>query len=141
MAHNLARRIYELKFKKGKVDKSQALNGWHGDYRGTGVVYLMKSRELYKIGISIEVDKRVKQLTSIIPFGVELIHVIPVNDYERLEQALHMYYQRKRVNGEWFELSEDDVNLIKSLDSNWWDRLYPKSQKPHKVYQQQRLEF
>jgi len=79
------------------------------------VVYLLQCGPFYKIGASTQVDNRVKQLATLPPFDIELLHTIQTDDMYKLESELHERYADKRKNGEWFELEPDDVEYIKSL--------------------------
>ena len=79
-----------------------------------GYVYLLKSGEFYKIGASSNVSARIKQLTAIPPFGVSLVCTIKTNDMYQLERQLHEQFASKRVSGEWFELTDQDVAIIEA---------------------------
>ena len=69
--------------------------------------YIIKSHDLYKIGKAIDVQKRVDSFRCGNPY-IELIKVIDGN----YEGHLHRYYKEKRVTGEWFSLSQDDIAAI-----------------------------
>ena len=81
----------------------------------SGFVYLLKSGPYYKIGASGQVSERIKQLSTLPPFDIELIHTIYSHDMYGLEASLHTYYADKRKNGEWFELDDLEVEQIKGL--------------------------
>ena len=80
-----------------------------------GYVYLINAGEFYKIGISRNVDRRITQLSTIPPFDVTLVCTIETDDMLGLENELHTMFSEKRVNGEWFTLSAEDVNYIIEL--------------------------
>lgn len=44
-----------------------------------------------------------------LPFEVSFKHLIKTSDMFTLENELHAKYSARRVNGEWFALTEDDV--------------------------------
>jgi len=70
--------------------------------------YLLKhDNELYKIGKSINPKNREKTLQAEDP-NLELIHVIGIN----VESSFHEIFKEKRVRGEWFKLSKEDVESI-----------------------------
>ena len=69
--------------------------------------YIMKSQGLYKIGKAIDVNARLKGFQCGNPY-IELIKIIQGNH----ERKLHQLYKEKRVRGEWFSLTEEDVNNI-----------------------------
>jgi prophage antirepressor-like protein len=73
--------------------------------------YLMLDilRGFYKIGKSRNPQIRENTLQAEVP-SIELLHVIQ----DDIELYLHEKFNSKRLRGEWFELSESDVNYIKS---------------------------
>lgn len=93
----------------------------NGEYGGpkpapqSGYVYLLHHNGLHKIGVSSNVLKRLNQISPKMPYEVSLVHCIKTPDMFALESALHEKYADKRANGEWFELSESDVEYIKSI--------------------------
>jgi len=80
-----------------------------------GFVYLLKGDNYHKIGLSRNVSKRLKQIQSALPFATRLICSIPTEDMHTLEAELHERFADKRANGEWFELDEADVAMLKEL--------------------------
>lgn len=81
-----------------------------------GFVYLIQSPTgTYKIGRTINPADRMKTFTVKLPFEVEYTCVIPADDMYYLERTLHAQFADKRVNGEWFKLSPEDVEYIKGL--------------------------
>jgi len=80
-----------------------------------GFVYLLKAGPYYKIGVSTNVDKRIEQLATLPPFDIELVHTTYDTDMYALEKDLHNLYADKRKNGEWFELTDNDVEYVKGL--------------------------
>ena len=84
-----------------------------------GFVYLVQCGPYYKIGISTQVDERIKQLSTLPPFDIELSHMIPTDDMYTLESTLHERFADKRKNGEWFELEPADAEYIKGLSGRF----------------------
>lgn len=84
-------------------------------------VYLMNdtTNNYYKIGISKNPTYREKTLQSEKP-TIEMIanKKFPNRKIAHsFEKALHSTYNEKRVRGEWFDLSQDEVNdIIESLN-------------------------
>jgi hypothetical protein len=78
-----------------------------------GVVYLLKSAYGYKIGRTRSVPDRMRT------FGVQLpfIYTIPLcvwfGDCHAAERRYHDAFASKRINGEWFDLEESDIELIR----------------------------
>jgi len=80
-------------------------------------VYLMydTTNNFYKIGISNKPEYREKTLQSEKP-SIELItsKKFPIRKIaESFEKALHETYSDKRIRGEWFKLTENDIQNIK----------------------------
>jgi hypothetical protein len=81
-----------------------------------GYVYLLQSpTEAYKIGRTKAPQDRIKTFGVKMPFEVEYIALIKTDDMVKLEVNLHNKFTDKRIDGEWFELSLEDVEYIKSL--------------------------
>lgn len=88
-------------------------------------VYLLKSHidgeYIYKIGISKNTYNRLKQLFTSNP-SLSLIKTFRTKHNEKLESSLHNYFKIKRNEGEWFYLSEEDVenfyNVCNKLEKN-----------------------
>jgi predicted GIY-YIG superfamily endonuclease len=82
----------------------------------TGFVYLLQSPSQYfKIGCTKNLAKRYRDFCVSLPFEVEYLHVVSTQNMFRLEAELHRRFASKRVNGEWFDLSAEDVEYIKGL--------------------------
>jgi hypothetical protein len=59
---------------------------------------------------------RLSSINTSSPFKAELAFYQKVGDALAIERNLHQQYKDKRKNGEWFELSEDEiVNIKESL--------------------------
>ena len=74
-------------------------------------VYLFKSSlGYYKIGISEDVKRRLKQFSKL-PFNVEYVYHKEVKYAKMLERSLHKMYNGYRIDngGEWFSLSLEQV--------------------------------
>lgn len=78
-----------------------------------GVVYLLKSAYGYKVGRTRNVPARMRA------FGVHLpiTYTIPLcawfEDCHVAERRYHDMFVNKRINGEWFDLTDQDVEKIR----------------------------
>jgi len=89
-----------------------------------GYVYLLGSENgCYKIGKSIRPNKRVTELTIQLPFQVEILHLLPCEDYTNAERAFHMLFHRWHINGEWYQLPTSAVVFFCGLKGIWEDDL------------------
>lgn len=77
-------------------------------------VYIMLNQRngFYKIGRSVNPEYREKTLQAEEP-EIDLIKKWPAP--KAIEKKLHNKYKKKKVRGEWFELTKDDVNEINNL--------------------------
>lgn len=81
-----------------------------------GFVYLIQSPTgAYKIGRTNNPDDRMRTFSVKLPFEVEYVCLIHTEDMHGLEKSLHYQFEEKRINGEWFNLSPEDVEYIKRL--------------------------
>ncbi len=79
----------------------------------TGFVYLMRSGRHYKIGRTKSVGSRERQLAIKIPISPTTIHVIETDDPVGVEAYWHSRFADKRGEGEWFDLSAQDIAAFK----------------------------
>ena len=78
-----------------------------------GFVYLMKSGKYYKIGRSNDADRRAYELKILLPEKLEVIHKIKTDDPIGIEEYWHKRFKDKRKNGEWFELTRQDIEIFR----------------------------
>jgi hypothetical protein len=79
----------------------------------TGFVYLMKSGRHHKIGRTISLGSRERQLAIKIPIPPTTVHSIETDDPSGVEAYWHRRFAEKRGEGEWFDLSIEDINAFK----------------------------
>jgi len=79
-----------------------------------GYVYVLKSDYGYKIGKALDVTSRTKQFGVKLPFKWELVATKASSNYSKLEADLHRHFAEKRLEGEWFNLNEADLNEVNS---------------------------
>lgn len=78
-----------------------------------GYVYLLAAGGFHKIGRAKDPRKRTETLAIQLPYQTELVFAVKSDDYVALEAELHTIFAGKRKNGEWFELSDEDLEYIK----------------------------
>lgn len=88
----------------------------HVPRKRKGAIYLLEGQKgVYKIGKSVDLTNRAKWFGLKLPFPVTLVHHFESSDYTAAEIELHKRFETKRINGEWFALSDEDVAYIKGL--------------------------
>lgn len=79
----------------------------------TGFVYLMQSGRHYKIGRTNSLGRREWELGIKIPIPPKTIHYIETDDPIGVEAYWHKRFAEKRGEGEWFDLSPEDIKAFK----------------------------
>lgn len=81
-----------------------------------GYIYLIRaSTGQYKIGRTKDISSRFNFFVVKLPFEIDLIHHFEADDMRKAEAELHERYKGQRVNGEWFDLDSQDVEVIKGI--------------------------
>jgi hypothetical protein len=93
-------------------------NGNHistGKQSSSGIVYLIgEEHGAVKIGKTISIIRRFRSFDTLIPYRLNLILSIEVDDMHSLELELHQKFAAKRIKGEWFNLSLADIEWVKN---------------------------
>lgn len=105
-----------LKLKQSRKKYKTKTNQHAGVIRG---IYILRMNDVFKIGQSTNIHRRVAELRGSLPFPAELIHSFVVEgDLSLAEMKIHHRYEKHRLNGEWFALTPDDIEEIKKAYSN-----------------------
>jgi hypothetical protein len=97
-----------INFNTDKITKSTESKDSDFSY-----IYLIKSGRYHKIGRSNSVGRREYELTIQLPEKATTVHTITTDDPIGIEAYWHKRYESKRKNGEWFELTTEDIKAFK----------------------------
>ena len=98
--------------------KELRLAAFHSEdrVRVAGFIYIVDSPVgAYKIGKTVSLPLRLANFGIVLPFKTELIHAIRSSDITRAERLLHHAFANKRRRGEWFDLTEKDLDSLKQI--------------------------
>jgi hypothetical protein len=79
-------------------------------------VYIVRDIDVtgfYKIGVTNNLYRRFNELTKM-PFQIGLVCVLTFENVYMLEARLHDRFREKRIRGEWFNLTQEDIAWIKA---------------------------
>lgn len=77
-----------------------------------GYIYLISDDRYIKIGITKNIKNRINSIQHGNP-DANIIYYKYIENYVNIEKILHEKYKSKKIKGEWFKLSEYDINEIK----------------------------
>ena len=80
----------------------------------SGFVYLIRNKDLYKIGRTQNLEQRMKKLKP-----DEIVSTFETDNYEQLEKKLHKRYKNVRIpQSEYFRLDDSQISDCKSQLNN-----------------------
>ena len=79
-----------------------------------GFIYLIEFNNLYKIGYSVNPENRLKQLC--LGESGKIVFKKNVPHPRKFENILHKEFSDKQVSGEWYNLSESDLDYVNSFE-------------------------
>ena len=98
-------KIHDLQSIQNHLDK-------RNKEKNEGFLYIIRDKGsgLIKIGITSNLGVRLSQLNTMVPMGITKIFSLKTTHYKELERHLHKEFAEKRMNGEWFDFDEVDIN-------------------------------
>ncbi|GAE35602.1 GIY-YIG nuclease family protein [Halalkalibacter akibai] len=82
----------------------------------SGFVYFVREsgNNRVKIGKAKNPEQRIKSdFGTIMPYEFSVEHLIQTRNYHKTENLFHRYFDQKRYKGEWFDLSEEEIEWVK----------------------------
>jgi hypothetical protein len=89
--------------------------------RGDTCVYVIKHKgksSIYKIGKSADFHQRFETIQSYNAAELEIILIKKTDFHDYIEKILHFEFKSKKIRGEWFDLSKEDIIKLKDIASN-----------------------
>ncbi|TWT07876.1 GIY-YIG nuclease family protein [Planococcus sp. CPCC 101016] len=106
-------KIYLFESNQQELDRIIQLPVMTG--KAPGYVYFVQEYMTgsFKIGKTKHIDRRMNVFNVKLPFENKLIFLIKTADHHQTELAFHHHFSDKRLEGEWFNLTRDDLAWIK----------------------------
>lgn len=82
-----------------------------------GIVYVIRAGQsnLYKIGRTTNISRRLRQLQTMNSQQLSVVKLIQCHDAIAVEKTLHQKFSLYRRQGEWFELHESAIKFVEAL--------------------------
>ena len=78
-----------------------------------GVVYVLKSAYGFKVGRTRNIPARMRAFGVHLPFVYTIPLCVWFEDCHSAERRYHQIFAHKRINGEWFDLNDSDIQQIR----------------------------
>lgn len=90
------------------------------DQNGVYIVQIRRTNK-YKIGITNNITRRLKEFKTTNPFTVDLIYFIITDNTRFVEREFHDLFRNNIIGGEWFELEklDDILNAFKIIEQKY----------------------
>lgn len=98
---------------------------------GKCVYILNTGKNLYKIGKTSDLQRRLAAYHTHLPILFRVIRQYAALNMTDLEESLHIVFQHKRVKGEWFALNRSDLVICDNIARNYALQSLQKQRKKH----------
>ncbi|WP_119079964.1 GIY-YIG nuclease family protein [Chitinophaga alhagiae] len=98
---------------------------------GKCVYILNTGKNLYKIGKTGDLQKRLAAYHTHLPILFRVIRQYAALNMTDLEESLHIVFQHKRVKGEWFALTRSDLAICDNIARNYALQALQKQRRKH----------
>lgn len=104
---------------KSEVEKALEFYKERGIKSNPGYVYILKADNgLYKIGMSSNPKGRIKAIRTASPVKVVLYRLFYSSNMADAEAMLHLMFEDFRVCGEWFNLSNVELEILNDREGD-----------------------
>ena len=80
--------------------------------KGQALYVIAHHHGFYKIGLSTDPIRRVREIQEYCPYDVELISFSGFRNSQLAEEILHDHFDEQHVRGEWFEIHDEIMPLL-----------------------------
>lgn len=94
--------------------ESSSLSDEASGTANAGHVYVIRSPYGYKIGKTRTLRDRTRLFAVKLPFPIEVVMTGWFADYSVAERQFHRQFAGKRLEGEWFDLDDSDLKLLRT---------------------------
>lgn len=103
-----------MSFKKGNIQSIIHARNTNKTKNPNGYIYILKLKgfNLYKIGVSSNPKRRIYDIDSNSPFGIETISLNWFKNVYELEECIHDSFKENYKRKEWFEIHSEDINTL-----------------------------
>lgn len=103
-----------MAFRKNNKESVRLARELNKSKKPDGYVYILKLKgfDLYKIGVSANPKRRIYDIDSNSPFGVETICLEHFKNVYELEECVHESFKSNHKRKEWFEIHPQDVSIL-----------------------------
>jgi len=92
------------------------------DERNVGVYLIGDGLGHVKIGITVDIDQRIKSLQTANPTELEVLHYTVCKNAKKIEKSLHTMYESTSGGSEWFHMGSGDVLEAEDIIKQRHDR-------------------
>ncbi len=79
-------------------------------------VYILKTgKNLYKIGKTRDLQKRLASYHTHLPILFRVVRQYAAANMNELEESLHIVFQHRRIKGEWFQLNDQELIICDNI--------------------------
>ena len=113
-----------------RIDNARKVNQKRFGLHPNSSVYFIKIKDTnyYKIGVSQNIKRRIRDIRSFIPFEIELINIVKTNIAYDVEYELMKSFKQYQMKGEWFDLPFCAITKINGIlkELKTYKKLKPK---------------
>lgn len=84
-----------------------------------GYIYIIEIDGYFKIGRTKDIKKRLVSIKTSNANKEKVVLLLEVPYYKSAEKLLHFKFRRKRIKGEWFSLTKEDIEDIRNILINF----------------------